>query len=226
VAAGRCPSPRPTAAEHRRPLQAGDEAPRPVVVDELLLQVHQEQCARGAVCARAGGVDARSGEADDEAAGGIGPSRAVRRSWETARGARRCDIPPIARRLTWLTTTSWSSARRQAGWRRWHAGQVPARRPAGRGVRGPARPASATSALPDILARQGRLPASHAKDLEPIESGHVYVAPPDRRLLLQADHVHLSRVRGGRSGRPCGNGRLRRATPRRRVRAARPGRRR
>ena len=70
---------------------------------------------------------------------------------------------------------------------------------------------------------RGRLPASDAKDLEPIESGHVYVAPPDRHLLLQADHVHLIRVRGGMSGRPCGNGRLRRATPRRRVRAARPG---
>jgi two-component system chemotaxis response regulator CheB len=53
-------------------------------------------------------------------------------------------------------------------------------------------PASATSALPDILTRHGPLPASHAKDGEPIEHGRIYVAPPDRHLLLKAEQVHLS----------------------------------
>ena len=51
---------------------------------------------------------------------------------------------------------------------------------------------------------RGRLPASDAKDLEPIESGHVYVAPPDRHLLLQADHVHLSRSAEGGAGDRAG----------------------
>jgi two-component system chemotaxis response regulator CheB len=54
-------------------------------------------------------------------------------------------------------------------------------------------PALATSALPDILSRQGRLPATHAKDGEPIESGHIYVAPPDHHLLFKDEQVHLSR---------------------------------
>jgi two-component system, chemotaxis family, protein-glutamate methylesterase/glutaminase len=54
-------------------------------------------------------------------------------------------------------------------------------------------PVSATSALPDILSRQGPLPATHAKDGEPIESGHIYVAPPDHHLLLKHEHIHLSR---------------------------------
>src|SRR5262245_18261499 len=41
------------------------------------------------------------------------------------------------------------------------------------------------SELPHILGRDGPLPASHAKDGEPIEHGHVYVAPPDRHLLVE-----------------------------------------
>ena len=54
-------------------------------------------------------------------------------------------------------------------------------------------PATGTSTLPDILSRSGPLPASHAKDGEPIEQGRVYVAPPDHHLLLRDDHVHLAR---------------------------------
>jgi two-component system chemotaxis response regulator CheB len=54
-------------------------------------------------------------------------------------------------------------------------------------------PATGTSALPDILTRHGPLPASHAKDGEPIEQRRVYVAPPDYHLLLRAGQVHLAR---------------------------------
>lgn len=54
-------------------------------------------------------------------------------------------------------------------------------------------PSTGTSALPDILSRQGRLPATHAKDGEPIENGRIYVAPPDHHLLLRTGHVHLAR---------------------------------
>jgi two-component system chemotaxis response regulator CheB len=54
-------------------------------------------------------------------------------------------------------------------------------------------PASGSSALPDILARHGPLPASHARDGEPIEQRRIYVAPPDHHVLLRRGHVHLAR---------------------------------
>lgn len=39
--------------------------------------------------------------------------------------------------------------------------------------------------LPEILEHYGQLPASNAVDLEPIEQGRIYVAPPDRHLILE-----------------------------------------
>jgi two-component system, chemotaxis family, protein-glutamate methylesterase/glutaminase len=50
-----------------------------------------------------------------------------------------------------------------------------------------------TSLLPGILARVARLPVSHAVDNEPIEPGHIYVAPPDYHLLVERGHVRLDR---------------------------------
>ena len=47
--------------------------------------------------------------------------------------------------------------------------------------------------LPDVLDRAGPLPAAHARDGEPIAPGRVYVAPPDRHLLLEPGHVRLTR---------------------------------
>ncbi|HUS66038.1 MAG TPA: chemotaxis protein CheB [Kofleriaceae bacterium] len=49
-----------------------------------------------------------------------------------------------------------------------------------------------TSALPAILNRQGRLPVVHATDGEPIVSGRVYVAPPDRHLVLLPGRIVLT----------------------------------
>ena len=48
--------------------------------------------------------------------------------------------------------------------------------------------------LPSILAKAGKLPASHPKSGELIElgRGHVYVAPPDRHMLVREGHVSLS----------------------------------
>jgi two-component system chemotaxis response regulator CheB len=54
-------------------------------------------------------------------------------------------------------------------------------------------PATGSSALPDILTRHGPLPASHARDGEPIEQRRIYVAPPDHHVLLRQGHVHLAR---------------------------------
>jgi two-component system chemotaxis response regulator CheB len=47
------------------------------------------------------------------------------------------------------------------------------------------------SALPEILARAGRLPVEPATDGQPLREGHVYVAPPDFHLLVDGSHVRL-----------------------------------
>ncbi len=48
--------------------------------------------------------------------------------------------------------------------------------------------------LPDILNRVGRLPASNARDWDAIERGRIYVAPPDRHLILEpSGYVRITR---------------------------------
>ena len=47
------------------------------------------------------------------------------------------------------------------------------------------------SRLPEILGRQGHLPAGHASDGEAIVPGRIYVAPPDLHLLLERDTMRL-----------------------------------
>jgi len=53
-------------------------------------------------------------------------------------------------------------------------------------------PAAGGKVLPRILARSGHLPASAAADGETPLPGHVYVAPPDRHILLVGDKIRLS----------------------------------
>lgn len=53
-------------------------------------------------------------------------------------------------------------------------------------------PAEATSVLPRILSRAGSLPAHHAEDGEPVERGRIYVARPNRHLLIDGERVRLS----------------------------------
>ena len=55
------------------------------------------------------------------------------------------------------------------------------------------------SHLPGILSRRGPLPASHPRDGEAIQRGHIYVAPPDHHLLLEEGRVRV--VRGPRENR-------------------------
>jgi two-component system, chemotaxis family, protein-glutamate methylesterase/glutaminase len=57
-------------------------------------------------------------------------------------------------------------------------------------------PPSAVSRLPEILSRAGVLPATHAAHGEAIAPGRIYVAPPDRHLLVRQGWVEL--VRGPR----------------------------
>jgi two-component system, chemotaxis family, protein-glutamate methylesterase/glutaminase len=51
----------------------------------------------------------------------------------------------------------------------------------------------AVSRLPAILSRAGPLPAMHPKDADPIVASTIYVAPPDRHLLVRPGLVEISR---------------------------------
>jgi two-component system, chemotaxis family, protein-glutamate methylesterase/glutaminase len=64
-------------------------------------------------------------------------------------------------------------------------------------------PAQSSSNLPRILSRAGSLEASHALDLEPIRRGRVYVAPPDRHLLLEPGFVRVVRAPKENGHRPA-----------------------
>jgi two-component system chemotaxis response regulator CheB len=54
-------------------------------------------------------------------------------------------------------------------------------------------PAASRSLLPEILDRQTPLPVAAAIDGDEMRAGHVYVAPPDRHLRVQAGRVRLDR---------------------------------
>lgn len=64
-------------------------------------------------------------------------------------------------------------------------------------------PAHGTSVLPDILSRAGPLGATHAKDGQGIQSGHIFVAPPDCHLLLEQGLIRLSRGPKENAARPA-----------------------
>ena len=65
--------------------------------------------------------------------------------------------------------------------------------------------------LPEILTRAGYLPAFDGPDSAPGEAGRIYVAPPDRHLVVERDHVHLSAGPRVQHQRPCINVTLRSA---------------
>src|SRR6516165_6975245 len=54
-------------------------------------------------------------------------------------------------------------------------------------------PANGRSVLPDILERASGLPAAHPRDREPMLAGHIYVAPPDRHLVVYDGVVRVTR---------------------------------
>lgn len=61
-------------------------------------------------------------------------------------------------------------------------------------------PAYSTSVMPRILERAGKLKAKHPDDGERIAAGHIYVAPPDKHLI-----IHRKRIRAVRGPRESGN---------------------
>src|SRR5215207_6305541 len=60
-------------------------------------------------------------------------------------------------------------------------------------------PAQSPSLLPDILSREGPLPAAHAVNGEPIRHGRIYIAPPANHLLVERGQVRV--VHGPRENR-------------------------
>lgn len=54
-------------------------------------------------------------------------------------------------------------------------------------------PAQAPSLLPAILTRQGHLPVSHAISGETIQTGRIYIAPPDHHLIINNGYVQVSK---------------------------------
>ncbi len=57
------------------------------------------------------------------------------------------------------------------------------------------------SALPEILSWHGKLPVVFGEQGTPLETGRLYVAPPDRHMLLSRVGIHLdsgTRVHGTR----------------------------
>jgi two-component system chemotaxis response regulator CheB len=59
------------------------------------------------------------------------------------------------------------------------------------------------SVLPRIIQRAGQLPAHHARDGAPITVGRIYVAPPDRHLLVREGYVELTRGPRENHSRPA-----------------------
>lgn len=51
---------------------------------------------------------------------------------------------------------------------------------------------AATSVLPRILNRLGTLPATHPRRVQTLQPGRIYVAPPDRHLLVTPGAIRLS----------------------------------
>jgi two-component system chemotaxis response regulator CheB len=49
------------------------------------------------------------------------------------------------------------------------------------------------SHLPEILTHAASLPAKHAENGEAVQQGTIYVAPPDRHMLVEAGRIRLSR---------------------------------
>ena len=64
-------------------------------------------------------------------------------------------------------------------------------------------PPYAVSRLPEILSRSGPLLATHAQHGEVIEPGRIYIAPPDRHLLVRAGWIELSRGPRENHSRPA-----------------------
>jgi len=54
-------------------------------------------------------------------------------------------------------------------------------------------PPHAESLLPSLISRGKRMPATAGRDGEPVQPGHIYVAPPDSHMLVRHGRIRLSK---------------------------------
>lgn len=59
------------------------------------------------------------------------------------------------------------------------------------------------SHLPELLSSHGPLPAVHARDLQRLEPGFLYVAPPDHHLLVEGHFLRLTQSEREHHTRPA-----------------------
>ena len=64
-------------------------------------------------------------------------------------------------------------------------------------------PSHSRSALDDVLTRAGPLPAQFARAGDVVRKGHIYIAPPDRHLLLEGERVALGEGPRENNARPA-----------------------
>lgn len=64
-------------------------------------------------------------------------------------------------------------------------------------------PSQSRSALHEVLSRAGPLPATFAVEGERLRKSHIYIAPPDRHLLLDGDHISLGSGPRENNARPA-----------------------
>lgn len=64
-------------------------------------------------------------------------------------------------------------------------------------------PSYAGSALDEVLSRSGPLPARFARDGDALKKGHIFIAPPDRHLLLDGDRLSLGEGPRENNARPA-----------------------
>lgn len=64
-------------------------------------------------------------------------------------------------------------------------------------------PGCGRSVLDELLSRAGQLPAKFAEDGELVRNGTIYVAPPDRHLLIEDERVRLGQGPRENNSRPA-----------------------
>jgi two-component system chemotaxis response regulator CheB len=64
-------------------------------------------------------------------------------------------------------------------------------------------PSNARSAMDEVLSRAGPLPASFARDGDVVRKSHIYIAPPDRHLLLDGERIALGEGPRENNSRPA-----------------------
>jgi two-component system chemotaxis response regulator CheB len=64
-------------------------------------------------------------------------------------------------------------------------------------------PMHSRSSLDEILTRAGPLPACFAKDGDILRKSHIYIAPPDRHLVVDGDHISLGEGPRENNARPA-----------------------